>query len=82
MIRLRDQCRAAAAGIMLAAAALVAAVTVPVSAAEDASPPGGLPGIGLPSLSWQDCPHGDDALQCATAQVPAITEIWAKAFFR
>lgn len=70
MIRLRDQRRPAAAGMILAAVALVAAVTVPVSAAEDASPPGGLPGIQVPSLSWQHCPHSDNALQCATAQVP------------
>jgi len=70
MVRLRDQCRAAAAGVILAAALLLAAVTVPVSAAEEALPPGGLPGIQIPSLAWQDCPHNDNGLQCAIAQVP------------
>ncbi|MDQ2882557.1 MAG: alpha/beta hydrolase [Actinomycetota bacterium] len=71
MIRLRDHRRAAAAGVILAAALLSAAVTVPVSAAEDPSPPGGLPGIQVPSLSWKDCPRSEgNGFQCATAQVP------------
>jgi pimeloyl-ACP methyl ester carboxylesterase len=70
MIRLRDHCRATAAGMILAAALLSAAVTVPASAAEDASPPGGLPGIQVPSLSWKDCTNNDNGFQCATAQVP------------
>ncbi|MGI8648145.1 MAG: alpha/beta hydrolase [Acidimicrobiales bacterium] len=70
MIRLRGHCRTAAAGVILAAALLSAAVTVPVSAAEDASPPGGLPGIQVPSLSWKDCTNRDKGFQCATAQVP------------
>ncbi|MBA2471342.1 MAG: alpha/beta fold hydrolase [Pseudonocardiales bacterium] len=70
MIRLRDHCRAAAAGMILAAVLLSAAVTVPASAAEDPSPPGGLLGIQVPSLSWKDCANRDNGLQCATAQVP------------
>jgi hypothetical protein len=56
--------------VILAAALLLAAVTDPVSATEKTLPPGGLPGIQIPSLAWQDCPHNDKGLQCATTQVP------------
>ncbi len=55
MIRARDHCRVAAAGTILAVALLSAAVTGTVSAAEDHTPPGGLPGVQVPSLSWEDC---------------------------
>jgi pimeloyl-ACP methyl ester carboxylesterase len=55
---------------MIVAAALSAAATVPVHSTEHPSPPGGLPGIQVPSLSWKDCPHSDNGFQCATAQVP------------
>ena len=70
MIRLRDHYRAAAASMLLAAGLLSAAVAVPMSAAHDPSPPGGLPGIQVPSLSWKSCTSGDNGFQCATAQVP------------
>jgi pimeloyl-ACP methyl ester carboxylesterase len=70
MRRLRDHRRAAAAAMILAAALLSAAVTVLVSTTGELSPPGGLPGIQVPSLSWKDCPSKDNGLQCATAQVP------------
>jgi pimeloyl-ACP methyl ester carboxylesterase len=70
MIRLRHHYRAAAASMILAAALLSAAVAVPKSTAEDPSPPGGLPGIQVPSLSWQNCSSEDDGFQCATAQAP------------
>src|SRR5438874_1771310 len=70
MIRLRDHYRAAAASMILAAGLLSAAVAVPMSAAQDPSPPGGLPGIQVPSLSWKSCTSGDNGFQCATAQVP------------
>ena len=69
MIRLRGH-RRAAAGMILAAALLSAAVTVLVSTAGQPSPPGGLPGIPVPSLSWRNCPSQGNGLQCATAQVP------------
>jgi pimeloyl-ACP methyl ester carboxylesterase len=71
MIRLRDHRRAAAATTILAAALLSAAVAVPMNAADKPSPPGGLPGMQVPTLSWKDCPHREDkGFQCATAQVP------------
>ena len=71
MIRFRGYWRAAAAGVILAVALVLAVVTVLVSAAGDASSPGGLPGIRVPALSWKDCPGGEgNGFQCATAQVP------------
>jgi pimeloyl-ACP methyl ester carboxylesterase len=71
MIRLRHHRRAAAASTILAAALLSAAVAVPMIAAEEPSPPGGLPGLRVPSLSWKDCTRSEDnGFQCATAQVP------------
>src|ERR671938_1500613 len=69
VLRLRNRCRATAAA-MIVVAALSSAATVLVRATEDPSPPGGLPGIQVPSLSWKDCPHSDNGFQCATAQVP------------
>jgi pimeloyl-ACP methyl ester carboxylesterase len=70
MIRARDHCRVTAAGMILAVALLSATLTGTVSAAEDPSPPGGLPGVQVPSLSWKDCTNTDNGFQCATAQVP------------
>jgi pimeloyl-ACP methyl ester carboxylesterase len=70
MIRLREYRGAVAAGLVLAAALVLAAVTVLVRAARESSPPGGLPGIPVPSLSWKDCSSSHNGLQCATAQVP------------
>jgi pimeloyl-ACP methyl ester carboxylesterase len=71
MMRLRAHCGVAAAGMIVAAALLLAAVIILVSAAGEASPPGGLPGIPVPALSWKDCPReGHGFFQCATAQVP------------
>lgn len=70
MTRVRDHCRAAAASMILAVVLLSAALTGTVSAAEDFSSPGGVPGVQVPSLSWKDCPDGDNGFQCATAQVP------------
>jgi len=71
MIRLwHHHRRAAAAGMILAAVLLLAAVTVLVRTAGEPSPPGGLSGIPVPSLSWTDCPDKDPGLQCATARVP------------
>jgi pimeloyl-ACP methyl ester carboxylesterase len=57
--------------MIFAATLLWAAVAVSMSAAEGPSPPGGLPGIQVPSLSWKGCIHSEDkGFQCATAQVP------------
>ena len=70
MIRLWHHHRAAATGMILAAVLLLAAVTVLVRTAGEPSPPGGLSGIPVPSLSWTDCPDKDPGLQCATARVP------------
>jgi pimeloyl-ACP methyl ester carboxylesterase len=70
MIRLRDHRRAVVAGMALAVVLVLAAVAVLVRATGASSPPGGLPGIPVPSLSWTDCANRDNGLQCATAQVP------------
>lgn len=70
MIRLRDHRRVAAAGTILAAALVLAAVSVLVGPAWTPSPPSGFPGIPVPSLSWKDCTDRQSGLQCATAQVP------------
>jgi pimeloyl-ACP methyl ester carboxylesterase len=80
MTGLWNRRRAATVGMAFAATLLSAELTAPASAAEYLSPPGGLPGVQVPSLSWQDCvdsgsspsaqPREDSGFQCATAQVP------------
>jgi pimeloyl-ACP methyl ester carboxylesterase len=58
----------------LVATATVLALTVlgpavPADAASTGSPPGGLPGVAVPTLDWSACAD-DAAYQCTAAQVP------------
>jgi hypothetical protein len=82
MIRARDHCRVTAAGMILAVVLLSATLTGTVSAAEDSSPPGGLPGVQVPSLSWKDCTNKDNGSSARPPRFPATTGIWAEALFR
>ena len=70
MIRRRDHKQTVVVGMVVAAVLVLAAVAAFVNAAKEHAPPAGLPGIPVPSLSWQQCTDRDNGLQCANAQVP------------
>ena len=80
MLRLRDHCRVAAVGTILAVVLVVAAIAVLVGTVGEPSPPGGLPGIPVPTLSWKDCANRDIGVQCATARVPRDYRDLSKGF--
>src|SRR5438105_1901877 len=52
-------------GVM--ATLLCMAIAVPAQAETADTAPGGLPGIAVPSISWQDCGGG---FECSTVPVP------------
>ncbi|GAA2844530.1 alpha/beta hydrolase [Crossiella cryophila] len=60
---------AIAAVLALVVVASPAATAAPATAAPAPEAPGGVAGVAVPSLNWQDCGTGD-GFQCATVQVP------------
>lgn len=56
------------AAILLTAMVLIIAAGDHLAVASPDTPPGGMPGVAVPKLSWVDC--GDPGYQCATADVP------------
>ncbi|GAA3451261.1 alpha/beta hydrolase [Dactylosporangium matsuzakiense] len=55
-------------GIFAAVALVLLSGGVAAASPATASPPGGLPGVAVPVLSWADC--GDGVYQCSSAKVP------------